>query len=187
MSILYAAYGSNMSETQMSIRCPDSRLIGAGWLPAFKLIFDSYSSNWLGAVADVEPTGDHAMMVPIALYDISPRDLSRLDEFEGYPAKYNRRMMNVMLKNGQHASALVYYLMNNHKGTYGKPSDKYFKQIRSAYIRFKFAVSKLDDVVAESIRLHEQRAALNDQTQPTTMYPLTRISDEDLQFLEDWN
>jgi gamma-glutamylcyclotransferase (GGCT)/AIG2-like uncharacterized protein YtfP len=157
MSIIYAAYGSNMSQTQMAIRCPESRLLTAGWLPGFKLVFDSFSSKWNGAVADVETTGDSAM-VPVVLYDVTLRDLDKLDDFEGYPTKYNRRTMKVITKGGQRLDAQVYYLMNNHKGSYDDPSASYFKQIRNAYIRFKFPVARLEAYLNDT---RQQRARLD--------------------------
>ena len=181
MSILYAAYGSNMSQTQMSIRCPDSRLITAGWLPGFKLVFDSFSSKWGAAVADVEPTGDSAM-VPVALYDVSMKDLAKLDDFEGYPTKYNRRTMKVLTKGGQRFDAQVYYLMNNHKGSYGDPSDQYFKQIRNAYIRFKFPVARLDAYLTDT---RQQRAKLTPQAKPMHQHYPSLLNDDLLSIFDN--
>lgn len=35
----YIAYGSNMSTSQMALRCPDAKLVGTGWLNGYRLAF----------------------------------------------------------------------------------------------------------------------------------------------------
>lgn len=196
MDIIYAAYGSNMSERQMSLRCPESKLIAVGFLPGFKLVFDSFSTKWNGAVADVEPTGNHADMVPVVLYRLTPKDLSLLDEFEGYPGKYNRKVVNVLQRNGQHASALIYFLMNQHKGDYSNPSDAYFKQIRNAYVRFKFKGAYVDAARQAAINFEINMNKMREQAKPAQESLLPKLEnhalkdsdfDDILDFLKDWN
>ena len=46
----YIAYGSNMVEEQMAVRCPEARLIGTGYISGARLEFYLH--------ATVEETGD---------------------------------------------------------------------------------------------------------------------------------
>ena len=52
----YIAYGSNMVEEQMAVRCPEARLIGTGYISGARLEFYLH--------ATVEKTGDKRNRVP---------------------------------------------------------------------------------------------------------------------------
>ena len=76
----YIAYGSNMVEEQMAVRCPDARLIGTGYISGARLEFYLH--------ATVEETGDQRNRVPVAVWEINQRDEQMLDRYEGYPSYY---------------------------------------------------------------------------------------------------
>ena len=40
----YVAYGSNLNLEQMSYRCPNSKVVGAGMLKGWRLLFNSYAT-----------------------------------------------------------------------------------------------------------------------------------------------
>ena len=64
-----AAYGSNLSISQMALRCPDAEIIGTGKLMDYKLIFRYH--------ADIEP--HNGSCVPVLIWSITPADEVRLD------------------------------------------------------------------------------------------------------------
>ena len=136
--MLYAAYGSNMSQRQMFTRCPNSVLVGPGLLHGHRLYFGSYAQSWGGAPADVSPSDEPGTAVPVLIYEMPQSNLEMLDEWEGYPTKYKRKLSVVTLRSGKKVKAWVYYLAPAHEGKFGAPSEKYYQQIRRAYLRFRF-------------------------------------------------
>ena len=56
----YIAYGSNMVQEQMAVRCPDAKLIGTGYISGARLEFYLH--------ATVEKTGDMRNRVPVAVW-----------------------------------------------------------------------------------------------------------------------
>ena len=78
---LYAAYGSNLSPAQMTMRCPHSPLRGTGWLEGWRLTFGGEEHGWNGAMATIVEDPLHRVFV--ALYDLSPLDEAELDRTEG--------------------------------------------------------------------------------------------------------
>ena len=78
---LYAAYGSNMDPSQMTERAPHSPMAGTGWLEGWRLTFGGEDLNWEGALATI--VEDPGSRVFVVLYDVTPLDESRLDQWEG--------------------------------------------------------------------------------------------------------
>ena len=105
MMKIYAAYGSNMNEEQMKERCPQSELMGIGWLKDYKLMFKTH--------ANVIPSkGDK---VPVMLWKISQNDERRLDGKEAVceieeKGNYVKRDLEVEYE-GEKIKAL-FYIMN---------------------------------------------------------------------------
>jgi gamma-glutamylcyclotransferase (GGCT)/AIG2-like uncharacterized protein YtfP len=83
LAVLYFAYGSNMSWTQMQHRCPGARFKCVAKLADHKLAFTRTSERWQGGgVADVAP--DSGKAVWGVVYEVTPADLDSLDRWEGY-------------------------------------------------------------------------------------------------------
>jgi gamma-glutamylcyclotransferase (GGCT)/AIG2-like uncharacterized protein YtfP len=78
---LYAAYGSNMDPEQMLARCPHSPSAGTGWLNGWRLTFGGEELGWDGALPTIVPDPDSQVFV--ALYEVSPPDVTALDAWEG--------------------------------------------------------------------------------------------------------
>ena len=76
----YIAYGSNMVQEQMAVRCPEAKLIGTGYISGARLEFYLH--------ATVEATGDKRNRVPVAVWEINDKDERSLDRYEGYPAAH---------------------------------------------------------------------------------------------------
>lgn len=88
----YIAYGSNMVQEQMAVRCPDARLIGTGYIAGARLEFYLH--------ATVEKTGDQRNRVPVAVWEINDRDERSLDRYEGYPSYYIKERWPVHMSDG---------------------------------------------------------------------------------------
>src|SRR6185295_7742918 len=95
----YFAYGSNLNVEQMAARCPDATN------PRPATLADH---DWLineRGVATVEPF--RGSKVHGVLWQVSDRDLAKLDSAEGVPVRYRRDRMTVHTDDGP-AQAWVY-------------------------------------------------------------------------------
>ncbi len=135
----YFAYGSNMSQSQMKNRCPDSKLFGKGFLKNYKLDFLEFSPRWNGGCADVIPEDNSEVWGLI--YEVSKNDIILLDGFEGHPNFYIRKTLPIYLENTEAEKsttieAEVYILVN--KKPFIVPSEEYLGIIKSAAKQFNF-------------------------------------------------
>ena len=110
----YIAYGSNMVEEQMAVRCPEARLIGTGYISGARLEFYLH--------ATVEKTGDKRNRVPVAVWEINDKDERSLDRYEGYPSYYIKEEWPGMI-----------YLMKMIRKS--PPHTQYYDGIANAYRR----------------------------------------------------
>ena len=113
----YFAYGSNLSVTQMTERCPDATD------PRPATLADH---DWLineRGVATVEPFDGSE--VHGILWQISDQDLATLDRAEGVPVRYRRDRVTVQTNDGP-AEAWVYV---DHRVGPGAPRDGYLQRI----------------------------------------------------------
>ena len=101
----YIAYGSNMVEEQMAVRCPEARLIGTGYISGARLEFYLH--------ATVEKTGDKRNRVPVAVWEINDKDERSLDRYEGYPSYYIKEEWPVHMSDGSEISGMIYLMKMN--------------------------------------------------------------------------
>lgn len=136
----YAAYGSNLSVSQMSYRCPDSEIVGTGKIMDYKLVFRLH--------ADIETnTGSY---VPVLIWRISKADEKRLDRYEGVKGGYyHQEDVSVVMDDGKELVAMVYIM--NTQDTVSPPDDLYYKIIDEGYTHFGFDKKILETALAESI------------------------------------
>ncbi len=117
----YFAYGANLSKQQMRERCPDSQPKFIATLPNYKLVFIGWSRQWRGGVATIKSSrGDKVLGT---IYEISDRDLRRLDSYEGYPGNYNRLKVTVFDEDGEPSEVITYIKSGRIEET--QPSAKY--------------------------------------------------------------
>lgn len=125
----YFAYGSNLNKKQMLARCPDSKPRYTATLPNYKLIFVGWSRQRRGGVATIKPSrGDKVLG---GIYDVSDKDLRRLDSDEGYPTSYNRLNVTVFTEDGEAIQAITYIKTGQLEET--KPSPEYLALIQQGY------------------------------------------------------
>ena len=80
MKMIYFAYGSNLNLDQMAHRCPTAKVVGAGMLNGYKLIFNRVASIEL----------DASQSVPVGIWEIGEYCEASLDLYEGYPRLYRK-------------------------------------------------------------------------------------------------
>ena len=136
MKRYYIAYGSNLSESQMAMRCPTAKVVGTSTLKDWRLLFDGPAS--------IEKYEGYE--VPVLIWDIQPDDERSLDRYEGYPSYYRKEMLKVEV-NGRMLDAMV-YIMNTNKESI--PSPYYYNVLYMGYERFGFDKSILEKALEES-------------------------------------
>lgn len=122
---LYVAYGSNLNIEQMKYRCPTARLYGIGVIEDYELQFKGYPT---GAYCTIEPK--EGSSVPVAVWEIQPKDEIALDRYEGYPSHYFKQDVPVKMDQGE-VNAMVYIM--NLKMDFGLPSSHYYRVVHEGY------------------------------------------------------
>jgi gamma-glutamylcyclotransferase (GGCT)/AIG2-like uncharacterized protein YtfP len=120
----YFAYGSNMSHLQMRQRCPSSKFLKRAYLRKHKLVFDGYSTNWKGAVANVVEWPNETVCGGV--FEINEDNLAALDCYEGYPERYNRRQVTLKDDEGKKFKGFLYCRPLRELG---RPSRDYLNKI----------------------------------------------------------
>ncbi|MEF3302509.1 gamma-glutamylcyclotransferase family protein [Paenibacillus sp. GYB003] len=135
-SKLYAAYGSNMNLIGMSVRCPESHVVGHGYIDNFTLEFRYYANI-------AEAPGQR---VPVVLWRISGADEVRLDRYEGvHIGLYRKEILTARieslyeddeqigeLKESDEVRVMV-YIMNPDTRPIEPPALSYYNTIREGY------------------------------------------------------
>lgn len=100
----YFAYGSNMDEEQMAVRCPEARFVAPGFLPIYRFAIDR------AGVATV--IRDPASFVQGIVWSVTRNDIRNLDLYEGIDLNcYRKETLSVVLPNkegGVFIEPLVY-------------------------------------------------------------------------------
>ena len=125
----YFAYGSNLNRKQMMERCPESKSMFIATLPSYKLIFVGWSRQWRGGVATIKPLRGEKVLGGI--YEVSEKDLKRLDSSEGYPDSYQRLKVNVFDEDGNQVEAVTYVKSGRLEET--QPSKEYLAIVQQGY------------------------------------------------------
>ena len=125
----YFAYGPNLSRKQMLERCPDSKPQFFATLNNYKLVFVGWSRQWRGGIASIKRFSGERVIG--AIYEVSDRDLRRLDSYEGYPDVYGRFKVTVFDENGEPIEAITYVKAGQLEET--QPSKEYLSIIQQGY------------------------------------------------------
>ena len=141
---LYAAYGSNLNLRQMRYRCPDAKLNTTGWIEGYELQFKGRPS---GAYATIAPK--EGSSVPVALWEIGPRDEHSLDRYEGVPTHYFKQDIPVRTDGGT-VDAMVYVM--DLKMGFGLPSKGYYQTVLEGYLDCGLNEETLNNALMKSVR-----------------------------------
>lgn len=134
----YAAYGSNMNYAQMDFRCPNSRVIGRGYVPNHRLVFNYH--------ADMIPALDSKIKTPVLIWNIDSRDWNTLDRYEGFPKYYVKKIVNVETEEGKNIECIAYVMADDRKG-FDLPSIEYFNTIKNGYLDNHISIKHLRDAI----------------------------------------
>ena len=127
--VLYFAYAHDLNKKQMKERAPESKPRVTATLPNYRLVFLGWSRQWKGGIATIR--GTHGGKVAGGVYEISERDLRRLDALEGYPRESNRVNVTVFTEDGDALKAVTYLKTGQSEET--KPSPEYLSVIQAGY------------------------------------------------------
>ena len=106
---LYFAYGSNMDDSQMNVRCRDHEMVGPARFDGHRFRINSRG------VATVVP--DPGAVVHGLVWSISGSDEASLDVYEGVAkGLYRKGQVRVVLADGEVAEALVYIASDSTAG-----------------------------------------------------------------------
>ena len=150
MDKYYLAYGSNLSVTQMAQRCPDAVYVGTAELKDYQLLF---KGSQTGSYLTVEPKSGSS--VSVLVWRISERDERSLDRYEGYPAFYYKKTLEVEVHSLIDGKAVgsreaVIYIM--HEGRpLGCPTRRYYDVCLEGYQRFGFETAVLEKALIDSV------------------------------------
>lgn len=139
---LYIAYGSNLNIRQMKHRCPTAKLYGTGEIENYELQFKGQPNSAFATIAPKEGAS-----VPVAVWEIQPRDEKSLDRYEGYPSHYFKQNVPVQL-DGEEVNAMVYIM--NLKMRFGLPTPYYYQTVHEGYNDCGLNTAVLDRAVKES-------------------------------------
>lgn len=124
----YFAYGSNLNPQRMQDRCPGATNRRPATLPDHRLVFNKATNDFDGsASANIEPAeGEH---VEGALYTVNEKDLLRIDQVEGHPRHYTRRLHAVVEADGTKTIAWAYHATPAYVRDGMKPHPKYLEHL----------------------------------------------------------
>ncbi|MBZ0170430.1 AIG2-like family protein [Candidatus Methylomirabilis lanthanidiphila] len=119
--MFYFAYGSNMERVQLKRLCPTAKFVAAATLADCELTFSGNSPMWGGGIADIRERPGKT--VEGVVWEISEADRKVLDGYEGYPALYLHKEIQVSSREGKTIRAFAYSMAN--PGREMSPSKRY--------------------------------------------------------------
>ena len=124
MSRFYLAYGSNLNKAQMSMRCPEAKVVGTAYIEGYR--------------------------VPVGVWEVSEKDELHLDWYEGYPTFYYKKKLKVTLEEtGKEVNAFVYIM--DEKRPLGMPSPGYVRVCKQGYEDFGFDKAYVETAINDTI------------------------------------
>ncbi|MDO4306960.1 MAG: gamma-glutamylcyclotransferase family protein [Eubacteriales bacterium] len=146
----YIAYGSNLNISQMRMRCPGARIIGTSEIKDYQLLFKGSKT---GSYLTIEPK--EGSSVPVAVWSVTAEDEAALDRYEGFPAFYYKKEMELPIKGIKSGKVRIrntfVYIMHEDRPL-GLPSNYYLAICLQGYRSFGFDKKVLAQAYADSDR-----------------------------------
>ncbi len=127
--ITYFAYADDLDKQQMKARAPESRPRVTAVLPNYRLAFVGWSRLTRSGFATIR--GAQGNKVAGGIYEITDKDLRRLDNLRGYPRDFNRINVTVFTEDGAAVKAITY--IKTGQEAENKPSPEYLEIIKKGY------------------------------------------------------
>lgn len=144
----YLAYGSNLNVHQMKMRCPDSKVVGKGFINGYELLF---KGSLTGSYLTIEKK--KGGKVPVGIWEVSKLDEVNLDRYEGYPTFYYKKDVKIKL-NDKEIDAFVYIMHEDRE--LGLPTDYYVETCMEGYNFFGFNKKYLINAIKRSRKDYEK-------------------------------
>ena len=141
---LYVAYGRNLNILQMKQRCPTAKLCGTGTVENYQLQFKGRPQSAFATISPKEGSS-----VPVAVWELQPRDERALDRYEGYPSHYFKQDIPVQL-DGKEVVGMAYIM--DLEMDHGLPSLAYYQTVQEEYEDCGLDVSVLERAVLDSAK-----------------------------------
>lgn len=141
---LYVAYGSNINVEQMQRRCPNSEPFDVGMIQGYSLEFNKVATL----------CKDKDSEAPCVLWNITDEHEKALDRFEGYPYKYIKVNVPVIV-NGEEIKAMAYVMRDSSQ--LQPPTEGYFQRIYDGYTEFGLDESVLYEAVDRAEQAQAER------------------------------
>jgi gamma-glutamylcyclotransferase len=130
--LYYFAYASDLSQKQMSERCPDSKPKFVAVLPNYQVVFTGWSREWRGGKATIQSY--RGGRVRGAIYEVTEACLRKLDRLE---AGYARLPVTVFDEDNEPHEAVTYIKAGQLEES--QPSPEYGAVIRQGYKDWRIA------------------------------------------------
>jgi gamma-glutamylcyclotransferase (GGCT)/AIG2-like uncharacterized protein YtfP len=130
----YFAYGANANRQDMAMRCPSAQWYGTATLPKHALRFRIH--------ADVEQHDGSSVYG--ALWIIDDEALALLDQYEGCPYYYDRKIVQVW-QDGEPILAMVYHMVD--QSFQDLPTKDYLSRVRAGYDQCNIPTGQLDQAL----------------------------------------
>ena len=143
--LLYIAYGSNINLWQMALRCPHSKPLDTTMLGGWELEFRG--------VANITKKKD--AQTPVLLWELDPRDIPRLDRYEGFPNSYFKEDIEFEV-NGEKCVGMA-YLMVPDRRIINPPASYYMQTIWEGYLENGMDTSYLLEAQSRALDVSAQR------------------------------
>ena len=141
---LYVAYGRNLNILQMKQRCPTAKLCGTGTVENYQLQFKGRPQSAFATISPKEGSS-----VPVAVWELQPRDERALDRYEGYPSHYFKQDIPMQL-DGKEVVGMAYIM--DLEMDHGLPSLAYYQTVQEGYEDCGLDVSVLERAVLDSAK-----------------------------------
>ncbi len=140
----YIAYGSNLDEDLMKLRCPEAEIIEKGTLKGYSLSFRGINNK-----AYLTLCKNKFSSIPIVIYNITKKDLQLLDECENYPNLYDRKKIKYQTEESNKQKALAYFMSNYYQ--LAIPNKDYLISVLQAYIDQGFDIKYIEQALNKSL------------------------------------
>lgn len=149
----YIAYGSNLNVRQMRMRCPRAMILGTAELKGWELLFKGSKT---GSYLTIEKKKGGS--VPVAIWEVTPRDEAALDRYEGFPNFYYKKEIRLRyrgIRTGLRRSVTAFAYIMHEERPVGVPSTFYVRTCLDGYDSFGFDRNVLLDAYDRSVEVCE--------------------------------
>lgn len=127
--MFYFAYGVTLNRKEMQKLAPEGVPVTSALLPNYRVAFVGWSRTVRGGVITIKPSQKDK--VRGAVYDISEKDLARLDGAEGVPGTASRLKVRVFDEDGNIIESVTHVKTGNLEES--SPAPAYAALIQQGY------------------------------------------------------